>query len=129
MQERLNKGEFNKATTRVLHFKKNPEAAALAKAEQSRNSKLEAENNALKSQLQKLEGQSAQPASVNSAVQEAQITLLQHEVQCISLQVCTGLSPVDECLTRDACGHCISACCTQRQHMLQLMMLPVAHLA
>ena len=78
----MNKGEFNKATTRVLHFKKNPEAAALARAEQSRSSTLEAENTALKAQLQKLEGQSAEPASVNSAVQEAQITLLQHEVKC-----------------------------------------------
>ena len=65
----------------MLHFKRNPEAAALAKAEQSRSSTLEAENSALKAQLQKLEGQDAEPASVNSAVLEARITLLQHEVQ------------------------------------------------
>ena len=66
----------------MLHLKRNPEAAALAKAEQSRSSALEAENTALKAQLQKLEeGQHAGPASVDSAVLEAQITLLQHKVK------------------------------------------------
>ena len=87
LQERLGKGEFNKATTRVLHFKRNPEAAAVGKLEQSRCSTLEAENAALKGQLQNLEGQSTAAAagSVDAAVKDAQITVLQHQVrQCSS---------------------------------------------
>lgn len=80
LQNRLGKGEFNKTTTRVLHFKRNPEAEAKQKAEQSRCSSLEAENVALKSQLQKLEGQSVEPASIDTAVKEAQIAVLHHRV-------------------------------------------------
>lgn len=82
MQERLGKGEFDRAKTRVVHFKRNPEAMAVEKAEQSRCSSLQAENIALKGQLQKLEGQSAAAAagSVDAAVKEAQITVLQHQV-------------------------------------------------
>ncbi len=59
-----------------------PEAVAVEKAQQSRCSTLQAENTALKGQLQKLEGQSAVAAagSVDAAVQEAQITVLQHQV-------------------------------------------------
>jgi len=82
LQERLGKGEFDRSKTRVVHFKRNPEAVAVDKAQQSRCSTLQAENTALKGQLQKLEGQSAAAAagSIDAAVQEAQITVLQHQV-------------------------------------------------
>ncbi len=82
LQERFGKGEFDRSKTRVVHFKRNPEAVAVEKAQQSRCSTLQAENTALKGQLQKLEGQSAAAAagSIDAAVQEAQITVLQHQV-------------------------------------------------
>ena len=82
-QEKLGRGEFNKATTKVLHFKRNPEAIAVEKLEHSKCSALQAENAALKGQLQKLEEQSgggARAGSVDSAVKEAQISVLQHKV-------------------------------------------------
>ena len=87
LQERLGRGEYNKATTKVLHFKRNPEAIAVEALEQKRCSTLEAENAALKGQLQKLEQKSssiagghADTGSVDSAVKEAQISVLQRQV-------------------------------------------------
>ena len=87
MQEKLGRGEYNKATTKVLHFKRNPEAKAVEALEHKRCSTLEAENAALKGQLQKLEQQSSSSAgeyadagSVDSAVKEAQISVLQRKV-------------------------------------------------
>ena len=87
LQEKLGRGEYNKATTKVLHFKRNPEAIAVEALEQKRCSTLEAENAALKGQLQKLEQQSpsaagahAEAGSVDSAVKEAQISVLQRQV-------------------------------------------------
>ncbi|KAL3148911.1 hypothetical protein ABBQ32_001779 [Trebouxia sp. C0010 RCD-2024] len=86
-QEKLGKGEYNKATTKVLHFKKNPEALAVEALEQKQCSTLEAENAALKGQLQKLEQQSLSAAgghveagSIDTAVREAQISVLQRQV-------------------------------------------------
>ena len=72
----------------MLHLKRNPEAIAVEKLEQSKCSALEAENAALKGQLEKLEQQSASAAgnahveagSVDSAVKEAQISVLQRQV-------------------------------------------------
>ena len=87
LQEKLGRGEYNKATTKVLHFKRNPEAVAVEALAQKRCSALEAENAALKGQLQKLEQQSslsagghADAGSVDSAVKEAQISVLQRQV-------------------------------------------------
>ena len=87
LQEKLGKGEYNKATTKVLHFKRNPEAKAVEALEQKRCSTLEAENAALKGQLQKLEQQSlsapgghVEAGSVDAAVKEAQISVLQRQV-------------------------------------------------
>ncbi len=89
LQDRLGKGEFDKSKTRVVHFKRNPEAVAVEKAQQGRCSTLQAENTALKGQLQKLEGQSAAAAagSIDAAVQEAQITVLQHQVLARTLRL------------------------------------------
>lgn len=85
LQEKLGKGEFNKATTRVLHFKRNPEALAVEKIEQNRYIKMEAENASLKAQLQKAESHSSdagpsEASSVQSAVKDAEITVLQRQV-------------------------------------------------
>lgn len=87
LQEKLGRGEYNKATTKVLHFKRNPEAIAVEALEQKKCSTLEAENAALKGQLQKLEQQSssiagghAEAGSIDSAVKEAQISVLQRQV-------------------------------------------------
>lgn len=85
LQEKLGKGEFNKATTKVLHFKRNPEALAVETAEQNRFIKLEAENTSLKVQLQKTEhpqpdAGSSNTSSVQSAVKDAEITVLQRQV-------------------------------------------------
>ena len=85
LQEKLGKGEFNKATTRVLHFKRNPEALAVEKIEQNRYIKMEAENASLKAQLQKAESHSSDAGpseanSVQSAVKDAEITVLQRQV-------------------------------------------------
>lgn len=85
LQERLGKGEYNTATTKVLHFKRNPEALAIEKAEQSRFSKLEAENTSLKAQLEKVGSQQSnaglsEASSVQSAVKDAEITILQRKV-------------------------------------------------
>ena len=87
LQEKHDRGEYNKATTKVLHVKRNPEAVAVEALEQKRCSTLEAENAALKGQLQKLEQQSsstagghAEAGSVDSAVREAQISVLQRQV-------------------------------------------------
>ena len=70
----------------MLHFKRNPEAIAVEALEQKKCSTLEAENAALRGQLQKLELQSSSAGghtdagSVDSAVKEAQISVLQRQV-------------------------------------------------
>ncbi len=61
MQERLGRGEFNPATTRVLHYVHNPEAQALREADAGKISQLQAEAAALRSQLAALQQQGGQP--------------------------------------------------------------------
>lgn len=91
-QERLGHGEFNAATTRVLHFIQNPEAEARREAEEARLAELQAENAALRSQLQRVEAQ-AQAATPGAAptptaagatsiaLAEAEITLLKRKAR------------------------------------------------
>lgn len=55
VQERLGRGEVCAATTRVLHFVHNPEAAAEREAADARLAELEAQNSALKDAMQQLE--------------------------------------------------------------------------
>lgn len=59
-QERLGRGEYNAGTTRVLHFKFNPEAEVAREARDARLAEMEAENEALKSALQRVEAAAAQ---------------------------------------------------------------------
>ncbi|KAI3433390.1 hypothetical protein D9Q98_003206 [Chlorella vulgaris] len=66
MQERLGRGEYNAATTRVLHFKFNPEAEMAREVRDARVAELESENEALKQHLQRLE------AAATAAVQQQQ---------------------------------------------------------
>lgn len=54
-QERVGRGEYNAATTRVLHFKYNPEAELAREARDARVAALESENSALRQHLQRLE--------------------------------------------------------------------------
>ncbi len=60
MQERLGRGEYNAATTRVLHFKYNPEAELAREARDARVAELESENEALRENLGRLEAAAAQ---------------------------------------------------------------------
>lgn len=55
VQERVGRGEFNAATTRVLHFKYNPEAEMAREARDARLAQLQSENEALRQHLQRLE--------------------------------------------------------------------------
>lgn len=59
-QERLGRGEYNAATTRVLHFKYNPEAELAREARDARLAELESENEALRQNLGRLEAAAAQ---------------------------------------------------------------------
>lgn len=61
-QERLGRGEYNPATTRVLHYVHNPEAAALREADAAKISQLQAEAAALRSQLAALQPQQQEQA-------------------------------------------------------------------
>lgn len=87
LQAKIGRGEYNKATTKVLHFKRNPAALAEEKAEQGQLAKLEAENASLKAQLEKSDRQQSdagpsEASSVQSAVKAAEITILQRQVSC-----------------------------------------------
>jgi hypothetical protein len=55
LEERLGRGEYNAATTRVLHFKYSPEAELAREARDARVAQLESENGALKQHIQRLE--------------------------------------------------------------------------
>jgi hypothetical protein len=84
-QERLGRGEFNPATTRVLHFVHNPEAEARREAEAARITQLEAEAAALRAQLDVLhrsnadEGAAGEPLTAATAIAAAERTLLERK--------------------------------------------------
>eukprot|EP00887_Chlorella_sp_A99_P005609 scaffold1.g5609.t1 len=59
LQERLGRGEYNPATTRVLHLKHNPETEVQRELRDTRVAELEAENGALRSTLAALEAAAA----------------------------------------------------------------------
>ena len=77
LQERLGRGEYNPATTRVLHFRHNPEAEVQRELRDTRIAELEAENGALREHLQRLEA--ATEAAAGQAATAAQLQQ-QHEV-------------------------------------------------
>ncbi|KAK9820056.1 hypothetical protein WJX72_005559 [[Myrmecia] bisecta] len=89
LQEKLGRGEYNKATTKVLHYVHNPEAEAQKEVEQARQDALQAENAALKAHLQRLEaqvkggtaeGSSGSEAGMSAALAEAEIAVLNRKV-------------------------------------------------
>ncbi len=81
-QERLGRGEFNPATTRVLHFVHNPEAEARREAEAAQLTSLQAEAAALRAQLAVLSSASgaSDPSAPAAAVAAAEKTLLERKV-------------------------------------------------
>jgi hypothetical protein len=90
-QERLGRGEYNAATTRVLHFKFNPEAEMAREVRDARVAELESENEALKQHLQRLE------AAATAAVQQQQQVGVPGRKGCWGrkqLQRCTPLCNV-----------------------------------
>lgn len=81
-QERLGRGEYNPATTRVLHFVHNPETEARREADTAQISQLQAEAAALRAELAVLKsGASASdPTAPATAVAAAEKTLLERKV-------------------------------------------------
>lgn len=87
VQERLGRGEFNPATTRVLHFVHNPEAEARREAEAAQMAQLQAEAAALRAQLEVLQssGGAADPAAPAAAIAAAEKTLLERKARRLSV--------------------------------------------
>jgi hypothetical protein len=85
LEERVGRGEFNPATTRVLHLRRNPESEARAKEEAAHRAHLESENAALRQNLQRMEaaaagssdGAGAARGGVHVAELEGEVALLQ----------------------------------------------------
>ncbi|KAL4534140.1 hypothetical protein Ndes2437B_g03434 [Nannochloris sp. 'desiccata'] len=61
LQERVGRGEYNPETTKVLHFKGNPEAELFRAAKEARIAELESENEALRQSVQRVEAAAATP--------------------------------------------------------------------
>ena len=94
LNQRLGAGRFDPATTKVLHFTRNPEAAAREEAVANKISALESENAALKGAVARLEeasaeggragagsGAPAQPGEASLvAVKEAELTILRRKL-------------------------------------------------
>ena len=89
MQERLGRGEYDKAKTRVVHFVNNPETLAHRTVQSAREDGLKAENDALKEQLRLLEQRAAATGDASApdaaggeaaAVAAAHITILTGKV-------------------------------------------------
>ena len=83
LQERLGKGELNTATTKVLHFIRNPEAELARQAEQAKLEGLQAENDALRLQIsQEMRNEPGLDAeSVAAAMAKAQVVSLERKVR------------------------------------------------
>ncbi len=82
MQERVGKGEYDPATTRVVHFVRNPEAEMARQAEDAVLSSLQTENEALRTQLNQGIGKAASSDSENlaAAMAKAQVVSLERKV-------------------------------------------------
>ena len=80
---KVDRGEFNPARTRVLHYVMNPESEAHNELQKSKIQELEAENSVLKSKLsQQGEAASSEPQSQlpTPAVVEAELLVLRQKV-------------------------------------------------
>jgi mitotic spindle assembly checkpoint protein MAD1 len=67
LEERVGRGEYNPETTKVLHFKGNPEAELYRAAKEARIAELESENEALRQSLQRVEAATALAAGTPGA--------------------------------------------------------------
>ena len=90
MQTRLDKGEFNPATTRVLHFVANPEAEAHKEAQTERISKLEAEVATLKLQTSMTD---TSHSSGVSGTAETALAALEARAVITAQKVCSSRTP------------------------------------
>ena len=93
LNQRLGAGRFDPATTKVLHFTRNPETMAREEAAANKVSALESENASLRQAVQRLEegsarcggsmggGSARQPGEANQvALKEAELTILQRKL-------------------------------------------------
>ena len=93
LNQRLGAGRFDPATTKVLHFTRNPETVAREEAAANKVSALESENASLRQAVQRLEEASArcggsmggggarQPGEASQvALKEAELTILQRKL-------------------------------------------------
>lgn len=80
----MGKGEYNQATTRVLHLVHNPEAEAFKEQQAARIANMQAEIKALQNQLHSAEGTNGQTGSEDQsrsqAVASAEMHLLKLKV-------------------------------------------------
>ncbi|KAL4423583.1 hypothetical protein ABPG77_004623 [Micractinium sp. CCAP 211/92] len=87
LQERLGRGEYNAATTRVLHFKYNPEAELAREARDARVAELESENEALRENLGRLEAAAAQGKTNEAAAGSMRVAQLEGETNLLRRRV------------------------------------------
>lgn len=94
LNQRLGAGRFDPATTKVLHFARNPAAAAREEAVANKISALESENAALKGAVSRLEKESAKDGQAGAAsgapaqpgeaslvaLKEAELTILRRKL-------------------------------------------------
>ncbi|KAK9868220.1 hypothetical protein WJX84_004073 [Apatococcus fuscideae] len=83
LEESLGRGEYNSGTTKVLHFIRSPEAELARQADQAKLETLQAENEALRSQLSHgIEmSDESQSENVAAAMAKAHVVGLERKVQ------------------------------------------------
>ena len=73
LEDRVARGEYDSETTKVLHFRNNPEAELHKAAQESRIAELESENEALKSNVHRLEAAAGGSGENSSGLRVAQL--------------------------------------------------------
>ena len=89
----MGRGEYNAATTRVLHFKYNPEAELAREARDARVAQLESENGALKQHIQRLE-QAHQVGGGSQGICKC----IYQRIEQATVSAAVGVSPCFPCL-------------------------------
>lgn len=99
----MNRGEFNSATTRVLHYVLNPEAEARKEQAAARIGELEAEIAVLRVQLQKC-GQGVGSQAAGPQVSRPAATVLEAEIVVLQQKVGRHPSRASESLSSNGFG-------------------------
>lgn len=94
LEERVGRGEFNPATTRVLHLRANPEAELERTAREARVAELESENAALRENIQRIEATAAGGAS-GSGGGSLKIAQLEGEANLLRRRLAEGQKSAD----------------------------------